>query len=135
MAWWLEKLQTYDLRIEYRAGKGHQNADVLSRRPCFETNCTHCQRQEEKELPGDGKGSSPADTFPFVRELHSRSAITGQKELRDEELLGSQQSTPSQLRNSQMADRSISHIVKWKDAGNRPEWPAIAHLDSTTKAY
>ena len=34
-----------------------------------------------------------------------------------------------------MADRSISHIVKWKDAGNLPEWPAIAHLDSTTKAY
>ena len=34
-----------------------------------------------------------------------------------------------------MADRSIYHIVKWKDSGHRPEWPAIAHLDSTTKAY
>ena len=69
MAWWLEKLQTYDFRIEYRVGKGHQNADVLSRRPCFETNCTHCQHQEKKELPGEGKGSRPADTFPVVREL------------------------------------------------------------------
>lgn len=25
--------------------------------------------------------------------------------------------------------------MKWKDSGHRPEWPAIAHLDSTTKAY
>ena len=135
MARWLEKLQTYDFRIEYRAGKGHQNADVLSRRPCFETNCTHCQRQEEKELPGDGKGSRPAYTIPVVRELHSESAITRQEEPKDKELLGSQQWTPLQLRTSQMVDRSISHIVKRKDAGNRPEWPAFAHLDSTTKAY
>ena len=29
-----------------------------------------------------------------------------------------------------MADRSISHLVKWKDAGNRPEWPGIAHYVS-----
>ena len=87
------------------------------------------------ELPGDGKGSRPAYTFLVVRELHSKSAITGQEEPKDEELLGSQQWTPLQLRTSQMADRSISRIVKWKDAGNRPEWPAIAHLDSTTKAY
>ena len=25
--------------------------------------------------------------------------------------------------------------MKWKDSGHRPEWPAIAHLDLTTKAY
>lgn len=93
----------------------------------------HCQRQEEKELPGDGKGSKPTDTFPIVRELHSKSATPGQEE--SKELLESQQWIPSQLRTFQMADRKISHIVKWKEAGNRPEWPAIAHLDSTTKAY
>ena len=49
MARWLEKLQTYDFCVEYRASKGHQNADVLSRGPCFETNCTHSQREDEKE--------------------------------------------------------------------------------------
>ena len=77
MARWLEKLQTYDFRMEYRAGEGHQNADVLPRRPCFEKNCMHCQRQEEKELPGDGRESRPAETFPVVRELHSKFAFTG----------------------------------------------------------
>ena len=79
----------------------------------------------ERELPG----SRPAETFPDVRELHSKSAITGQEQSKVEELFG------SQLRTSQMAHKSISHIVNWKDAGNRPEWPAIAHLDSTAKAY
>ena len=40
------------------AGKSHQNANVLPRRPCFETNCTHCQRREEKELLEGGQGSN-----------------------------------------------------------------------------
>ena len=84
MARWLEKLQTYDFRIEYRAGKGHQNADMLSRRPGFEKNCTHCQRQEGEEFPGDSRGSRTAVTFPVARELHSKSAITGQEESKDE---------------------------------------------------
>ena len=69
-----------DFPIEYRAGKVHQNADVFSQRPCFEKNCTR-----------DGKGSMPAYTFPVVRGLHSKSAITGQEESQDDELLGSQQ--------------------------------------------
>ena len=73
---------------------------MLSRRPGFETNCTHCQRQEEEELPGDSQGSRPGHTLPDVRELHSKSAITGQEESKDEKLLGSQQWTPSQLRTS-----------------------------------
>ena len=46
---WLDKLQTYDFRIVYRTGRSHRNADVLSRRPCFEANCKHCQHQEEKD--------------------------------------------------------------------------------------
>lgn len=42
MARWLDKLQTYDFRIVYRAGRSHQNADILSCRPCFQTNCKYC---------------------------------------------------------------------------------------------
>lgn len=49
IARWLGKLQTYDFCIVYCTGKSHQNADVLLRRPCFETNCKHCQPQEEKD--------------------------------------------------------------------------------------
>nr|XP_032830147.1 uncharacterized protein LOC116953932 [Petromyzon marinus] len=39
MARWLAQLQEYNLKIEYRAGRTHANADTLSRRPvvCAET--------------------------------------------------------------------------------------------------
>ena len=42
---------------------------------------------------------------------------------------------PLQLHTYQMAERTISHILKWKETGNSPEWPAVAHLDLVTKAY
>ena len=34
LAHWLEVLSTYDMEIEHRPGKQHQNADALSRIPC-----------------------------------------------------------------------------------------------------
>ena len=48
IARWLDKLRTYNFCIVFRKDNNHQNSDVLSRRPCFKTNCKHCQRQEEK---------------------------------------------------------------------------------------
>ena len=45
---WIEKLHEYDFKIEHRKGRLHNNADVLSRRPC-EVGCNHCQRVEQKE--------------------------------------------------------------------------------------
>lgn len=35
LARWLQKLQQYDFDVVRRAGKNHQNADALSRRPCL----------------------------------------------------------------------------------------------------
>lgn len=48
LARWLEILSTYDLTIEYRAGRQHLNADALSRRPCSNTGCTLCSRNENR---------------------------------------------------------------------------------------
>ncbi|KAJ3641514.1 hypothetical protein Zmor_028019 [Zophobas morio] len=51
VARWLERLQQYHFRIKHRAGRLHNNADALSRRPCGE--CKHCDRidAEEGNLP------------------------------------------------------------------------------------
>ena len=49
MARWLQYLQTYNFEIVHQKGKSHQNADSLSRRPCPE-DCSHCGRQERKEV-------------------------------------------------------------------------------------
>ena len=62
IARWLQLLGTYDFEIEHRAGRIHNNADALSRRPCSGQVCPYCERQENK--PGEkgseiDKGSSP----------------------------------------------------------------------------
>ena len=50
LARWLTALSVYDFTIEYRAGKLHSNADVLSRRPCVD-GCKYCDRVEMKSDP------------------------------------------------------------------------------------
>ncbi|POS82547.1 hypothetical protein EPUL_004988, partial [Erysiphe pulchra] len=44
----IERLQEYNFTVEHRAGKSHNNADALSRRPC-PSDCKHCSKIEEKE--------------------------------------------------------------------------------------
>ena len=46
LARWLEILGIYDMKIEFRPGRLHGNADGLSRIPC--NHCTHCSAQEER---------------------------------------------------------------------------------------
>ena len=41
---WLELINTYDLQVKHRAGRSHNNADALSRKPC-----PSCARQEAIE--------------------------------------------------------------------------------------
>ncbi|CAC5414217.1 unnamed protein product [Mytilus coruscus] len=41
-----EVLESYDFKIEHRAGRSHNNADALSRRPCYNKECPHCARAE-----------------------------------------------------------------------------------------
>jgi hypothetical protein len=46
LARWLETLAQYDFEIIHRKGKQHGNADGLSRRPCLEERCKHCEKAE-----------------------------------------------------------------------------------------
>ena len=45
LARWLGKLEQYNYQMVHRAGRVHNNADSLSRRPC-EPACPHCFRRE-----------------------------------------------------------------------------------------
>lgn len=50
LARWLERIQLYDFEIQYRAGSKIPAADALSRRPCTEDNCRHCQQVETSHV-------------------------------------------------------------------------------------
>ena len=45
---WMEELASYDLKVGYRVGKEHVNADALSRRPCVGT-CNKCTQLEMRD--------------------------------------------------------------------------------------
>jgi hypothetical protein len=49
LARWLETLAQYDFEIIHRKGRQHGNADGLSRRPCLEMSCKHCEKAELME--------------------------------------------------------------------------------------
>ena len=53
LARWIQRLETYNGKIIHRAGKLHQNADGMSRRPCEE--CRHCDRHEVAEKEAQSK--------------------------------------------------------------------------------
>ena len=44
----LETLSIYDFFVEHRPGLLHSDADSISRRPCVEQECAHCERFEKK---------------------------------------------------------------------------------------
>ena len=49
LARWIGRLEQYDYTIEHRAGRAHNNADSLSRRPC-EPECRHCSKRESETV-------------------------------------------------------------------------------------
>ena len=98
VARWLERLQQYHFKIRHRAGKLHNNADSLSRRPC--KNCKHCDKIEQRET-----------SFNC-----GRTAVT------ENEVW-----TIAQFRKDQKEDVDIGPLLKWKEDGvERPAWSEIS---------
>ena len=62
LARFLETLSAYTFKLEYRQGRLHNNADALSRRPCYSDNCIYCTRYEKNYLPGEQSGTTEQET-------------------------------------------------------------------------
>ena len=62
---WLEQMQEYDFKIVHRAGRSHQNADALSRRPCKQCGLQDEEAEREPavaraiQLANPGAGDGP----------------------------------------------------------------------------
>ena len=128
VARWMEILGEYDFKIEFRPGRGHQNADAMSRRPCFNHNCKHCDRIETREgilqeNNEDVKGEVRSSTSEnlIARVVQTENGLI--KEITKEE-----------LRNRQVQDPCIGPIMRWlARSSHRPEWGDLSTESEETK--
>ena len=51
IARWIETLSAYTFAIVHRAGRVHNNADSMSRRPCYSDKCKYCDSYEHRYSP------------------------------------------------------------------------------------
>lgn len=115
VARWMEELQSYDFKVVHRAGARHSNADALSRRPCAEGGCRHCDRREtrDRELQGQEaaivSGASVAECCELV------------------------ETSATQWRQQQEADMDIQPVLQWVEMQTRPPWEEVAPLSTATK--
>ena len=119
MARWLEVIGTYNLEIQHRAGRVHNNADALSRRPC--TDCRRCALVEEKE----GFSSEPevsCENTDFVRALTNAVDrwVSAWSEV--------------DLKERQQADPALVEAVKWVQDGEKPDWGSLGAHCSLSKS-
>lgn len=105
VARWLEQLQEFNFVTEHRSGKGHSNADALSRRPCPE-DCKHCQKQE---------------TIGHVKLIRTEGL--------DDEW------TNENLKKAQEEDEDLRLLLDWKRSGNKPNWNDVSACSPVTKSY
>ena len=118
VARWIQQLQEYDCEIQHRAGVRHLNADALSRRPCLEDACRHCERLEERS----------GDSVP-CRAVHLKAPIP-----RSRDVMLPLDSTA--LRSAQMEDLDIGPVLRLKEqGGEKPQWAAVSPLSQGAKGY
>ncbi|UYV73203.1 K02A2.6-like [Cordylochernes scorpioides] len=108
LARWIQRLQEYQVKIQHRPGKRHQNADALSRRPCV-PQCGHCARAEDKY----GVRQVTVQESDEVEEQH----WTGQA-----------------LRKAQREDRDLLPMINWKESDEKPSWEDVAPYSPKTKS-
>ena len=130
----MEVLGEYDFRIEFRPGKGHQNADAMSRRPCVNHKCKHCDRVETHEnifkenmetfeTDGDKVSGSSTATNIIARVVETENELI--KIISKEE-----------LRNKQLQDPHIAPVMRWlEQSSQRPEWENVSTESEDTKVF
>ena len=80
LARFLETLSAYTFKLEFRAGRVHNNVDAMSTRPCYDNNCQYCSRYETK-YGGDLLAETESDSETAVKCMNGervRSATTNQ---------------------------------------------------------
>ena len=158
LARWLERLQLYDFEIVYRAGTKIPASDALSRRPCSEDNCRHCQRVESSacavssrdESATGSVGTSPSALPPSAGSSYdyhnedeiglvcfvSRSESEYASETQPAESIRLVRIVGVDLAKAQVDDEILGDFVQAKLAGTpKPKWEDISMRNTEYKAW
>ena len=117
VARWIEELQSYNFAIVHRAGARHTNADALSRRPCSESGCRHCEKREDRERE-------------LCTQEESCAALTVAQPAAGSELRGVD---AGEWRQRQEEDMDLKPALRWVEGGRKPPWGEVAVLSQATK--
>ena len=122
MARWLEVLSTYNFEVQHRPGRLHNNADGLSRRPCYP--CNYCNRQDQKEF----MNTDLDGTVRMTRKTDSdvESDVTS--------WIGNL--TNEEISEAQKQDETLKILHKMKSESDaKPTWQTVAIQNSKFKKY
>ena len=87
----LETLAIYDFEIEFRPGSRHLDADSVSRRPCVDQECAHCERFEKRY----SEETNPRLATKNIGLLSEESVKQGESQLREERMSNTDQKLES----------------------------------------
>ncbi len=140
IARWLGSLQQYDFQVEHRAGLKHGNADALSRRPCAEGGCRHCESLESKDSSKEELEQPEGIDAMQGRELLpvASTSIQPNTPRTVSPSVGQQDFawTLAELRQAQLEDPDLAPISQcFSDSDVRPPWAAVAPAGEATKVY
>ena len=117
VARWIEALQQYDFTIEHRPGSKHGNADALSRRPCLQDTCRHCDRLESVEHSHNATESSSINSTIHKDHCPQVSSIS----------LGQESQSHEDIRKAQLIDEDIKPVIELMEQNReKPSWEVIA---------
>ena len=120
VARWMQQLQEYDFEIQHRPGLKHSNADALSRRPCFEDSCRHCDKLDAKSVGA----RSPLRVMQVT--IQSAPVPSNQSLSLDN----------TSLQQAQRGDPEIRPVLCLRVQGaEKPPWQAMSALSQPTKVY
>ena len=118
LARWLQKLQQYDFVVAHRPRKNHLNADALSRRPCFSSDCQYCLKLDQKN---EIEMAENEDEFKGIR-ICVASLVSRTGMLDDVPVLPN-------LERVQKEDDGIRPILEWLTGNSEPQiGPTWLHL-------
>jgi hypothetical protein len=129
LARWMEVLAEYNLVIEHRAGRNHQNADGLSRKTCLqcgrqEVKVEQTERKERKWVKWDEVQTD--DTEDVENSMESRVRVLSLQP----------EWSHNDMRSAQLKDSDIGLLMEAKEGvGTRPTWEEVQPTSRITKTY